>query len=500
MGTWVILGDPDAGAGYVSQVRAVTAQELRAAARELFRSSRATFGIVRPRASRVAIAPVPAVDWKAILRGLDEAAPGAALIEHASGARIIIDESRRNRVVALDMKVAGGQLAEPTGEGGVAQLTERLLARGTKRLDRAAFARELDRLAVRISTASGSESTTLSIRATDETFEPAIALLGEMIHEPAFAEDEVKSAREETLEAIASIEDDSFALTQQAFADALYGPQHPYGRPLLGTKESVSTLGREAVVRFHARTFRPESMVIAVAGAIDRGRAMALIEKHLIGDAAPAAPKRYVVPAAPPARARTILLDRKREQATLDLGLPVVSIGENDYLPLQVALRHLGTELFFMYVYEQGKAYRMWTYLRPGTGTRPLVLETGVAAPSFPGVKEGLLAAVRSLVENGLTQDDLAKAKKDFLNGILLARETSEDRARSLSAFELQGVGYDWEDRLPRLLDAVTVESVKDALRRRIDPSKLTLVVVGDRAALEAQGASFPQPDRPEPD
>ncbi|MEZ0229331.1 MAG: M16 family metallopeptidase, partial [Planctomycetota bacterium] len=395
LGTWAILGDPDAGTTYVEKVKKVTAAQLQKAAAKLFRSASATLSVVNPKGS----APR---DWASLVKGLDSDEARASLVEHPSGARLVIEEARRSKVVALDLKIAGGQLAETPSEAGVAHLAEILLARGTRRLDRAALARELDRLAVRIGTSSGVESTTLSIRATDETFEQAIALLGEMLHEPAFAEDEVRRAREETLEAIAAVEDDSFSLTQQKFAEALYGAEHPYGRPVLGTKATVAALGVEHVRRFHEKVYRPESMVVAVVGAIERARAEQLVEKHLLRPSAPAAPRRYAVPPTAPARAQTILHDRKREQATLDLGAPVVSVNEPDYLPLQVALRHLGNALFFKYVYEEGVAYRMWTYLRPGTGTRPVVLETGIAVKNFARVRDGLVAAVSSLAANGL--------------------------------------------------------------------------------------------------
>jgi zinc protease len=244
-------------------------------------------------------------------------------------------------------------------------------------------------------------------------------------------------------------------------------------------------------------------MVVAVVGSIDRARALALVEKHLLrspGDPAkPTAPRRYSVPAAPVARAQTVLVDKKREQATLNLGAPLVSVTDPDYLPLQVALRHLGNVLFFKYVYEEGVAYRMWTYLRAGIGVRPVVLETGIAAQNCVRVRDGLVGAVRSLVETGLSADDLGKARKDYVNRLLLAREKGEDRARSLSSYELQGVGFDYEDRLPGKLEAVTPESVARALKR-VDPSKLALVVVGDRAALEKEGATFPPPEKKEPD
>lgn len=490
LGTWAILGDPEVGTTYVEKVKKVTAERIQRAARKLFRSTRATLSVVHPKG--------PAREWAKIVAALDADESKAALVEHPTGARLIVEESRRSKVVALDMKIAGGQLAESPAEAGVAHLTEQLLARGTKRLDRAALARELDRLAVRIGTASGGESTTLSIRATDETFEPAIALLGEMLHEPAFADDEVRRAREETLEAIASVEDDSFGLTQQRFAEALYGSEHPYGRPVLGTKATVAALGREHLLRFHEKHYRAENMVVAVVGALERARVEQLVEKHLLRQATPGTPRRFVVPAAAPARAQTLLVDRKREQATLNLGLPLVSVTDPDYLALQVAFRHLGNALFFKYVYEEGVAYRMWTYMRSGTGARPLVLETGIANKNFVRVRDGLVAAVTSLVANGLSQDDLGKAKKDFTNRLLLARETNEDRARSLSGYELQGVSFDWEDRLEERLEKVTVDSVKKALAR-IETDKLALVVVGDRAALEKEGAVFATAEAKEP-
>jgi zinc protease len=492
-----IYRDPDLGTTYLAQVSKVTAAAVQKRARELFRSANATLGVVRPKGA--------ALDWDRIVRGLETAEGEAVLVQHPSGARIIIEESHRSRVVALDMRVVGGQLAELEGEGGVAQLVERCLSRGTKQHDRAAFAREWDRLAVRFGTSSDREATSLSIRATDETFEAALALLGEALREPVFTDSEVKSAREETLESIASVEDDSFSLTAQTYADALYGAAHPYGRPVAGTKASVTALGPAQLRAFHERVYRPERFVIAVVGAIDRSRAEALVERHLIGAraaASPVAPVKLAAPETPPARPGTVFLDRKREQVTLDLGLVTVATGDPDYLPLQVASRHLGNELFFRYVYEQGVAYRMWTFLRSGLGARPLTLETGVQPKVFAGVRDGLVAAVTSLVRSGMTPDEVGRAKRDLENRLLLARETNEDRARSLAGYEILGVGFDWEDRLHARLEAVTAETVSAALARRVDPARLTLVVVGDRAALEAVGVKLesPPPARREPD
>ncbi len=507
LGTWAILGDPDVGTTYVEKVKKVTVAQLQRAAAKLFRASSATLSVVHPKGSKAQgdrREHRGDIDWMSIVKGLDGAEAKAALIEHPSGARLVVEESRRSKVVALDLRLAGGQLAETPAEAGVAHLAEMLLSRGTKRLDRAALARELDRLAVRIGTSSGGESTVLSIRATDETFEAAVALAGEMLHEPAFAEDEVRRAREETLEAISALDDDSFGLTQQKFAEALYGTEHPYGRPVLGTRATVAALGPEQVRRYHQKVYRAENMVVAVVGAIERARAEQLVEKHLLRQAPPAAPVRYTVPPTAPARAQTVLHDRKREQATLDLGLPLVAVSDPEYLPIQVAVRHLGNALFFKYVYEEGVAYRMWTYLRGGTGTRPIVLETGIAVKNFARVRDGLVAAVTSLVATGLSEEDLAKAKKDFTNRMLLARETNEDRARSLASYELLGVGFDWEDRLPERLEKVSAEAVRKALAR-IEPSKLALVVVGDRAALEKEGVVFEgvaprEPEKREPD
>jgi zinc protease len=485
---WAVMGDPDVGTTYLDKVRAVTAEQVQSAAKSLFRPENATLGVVRPKGGT-------AVDWLALVAKLsgESPAPAAELVRHASGARIVLEESARAPLVAVEVRVRGGSLAERPGEEGLAALVERCLLRGTKRLDRAAVAREWDRLAVRLGTSSDRESTTLSLRATEETFEPALALLGETIREPAFAPEEVKASREEQLEAIRSVEDDSYSLTNERYALALYGPAHPYGRPLLGTKSTVERFERADLARFHERVYRPENFVVAVVGAISRSRALALLEKHVLSAMrAPGEPASLEAPPLPEPHPGVVVLDRKREQATFDLGLVTVAAADPDSIPLQVAARHLGNELFFRYVYEQGIAYRMWTRLGPGLGARPLTLEMGVTPANFEKARRGLEESVRALVEKPLGDDDVARAKQDLLNRFALARETGADRARSLASWEALGVGFDWEDKLPERLKAITAADVNAALKRRVDPARFTLVIVGDRAALEAAGARFP--------
>lgn len=504
-----IWRDPRLGQDAVARVRAVTAEELRAAARRILASARATVSIVCPDDAAAGGPAEPAL--AAAIRRVDAAAapgvphtPPAALAAPktlarrlSSGIRAIAREDRSAPIVAASLLVGSPFDHEPAEKPGVAALGERLLIRGAGALTREEVAARIDALGIRLSTGLDRDALTVSLAAPAERFEEGLALAALVSLAPRFDPDEVEKARKEQIAAIEAIDDRSFDLAAREFYAALYDPTSVYGRPLAGTIEGVRAASREDLLRWHrALASDPERIVVAVAGAIDPERALALLERDLSGTrdaAAAAAPPPPVVPGPPPAaialprpRPADRKLPRRREQVAFRLGHVAIPATHPDFFPLSIAIRHLSSEIFFRFVYRDGIAYRAWTYLRAGRGPHPFTFEMGVSGPNYAPARAALEETLAALVARGLGAEEVGRAKREAIERHVLSQQTDLEQAGLLAFYESLGLGWEMVDRLPSVYEKIGRDEINAALRRHIDPKKLVIAVVGEPAAIGA--------------
>jgi zinc protease len=501
---YAVIGDPALGADRAERVRAVTAGEVREAARRYLGASAGTASLVVPEAATGTATAAPrSEDLVAALRGVDadraakETGPGERAARTVArtlgdGCVVIAREDRSAPIISAAFRYASPLELEPAGKPGIAALAERLLTRGTKDLTREQFAARLDELGVHFSTALGLDALTATLEAPAERLEAGLDLAAGALLAPAFAPEEIEKARGEQVAAIQAIDDDSFALVGREFYGALYA-DGPYGRPPDGTVEGVKAATRAELAGWHERATSPARLVVAIVGASDPDAAIAAVERrfgastHAAPAGAPPASAGEVL-AAPagsgrPAPEKERLLDRAREQVCFRMGHVGIAPADPDWVPLSIAVRHLASQVFFRYVYENGMAYRAWTYLRGGPRAHPFTFEMGVSAPNFKRAREGLAASLRELVEKGLGAAEVAKAKSELVSRHLLAQQTDADQAGLLAYYEGIGLGWRRLDEMPGLVERCSVEDVNRALRAHLRPQDLSIVVVGDLKA-----------------
>jgi zinc protease len=348
---------------------------------------------------------------------------------------------------------------------------------------------------VRLEAALDRDALSLTLESPAARAAEALDLFGLVALEPRFEDDEVEKARKEQVAAVQAIDDSSFDLVEREFYAALYEPSSIYGRPLEGTEAALATVTREDLLSWHRAAFSARFPVVALAGAIEAERALDLLDKALRRGprAVPVAPPgervtasgllegalpQLATPRAAPAREK--LVKRKREQVAFRLGEVGIAASDPDFVPLSIAVRHLASDLFFRHVYEEGVAYRAWTYLRAGAGPHPFTFEMGVSAPNFRKVRASLEGALADLRERGLATGEVARAKREMIQRHVLAQRTDLALASMLARYETIGLGWEYADRFPALIEKTTVEEVNAAVRRHLDPQKLVIVAVGE--------------------
>jgi zinc protease len=404
---------------------------------------------------------------------------------------IIAREDRSAPVVALVARFADPLDAEPRDRAGLASVADRLFLRGAGGLSRERFAERLDDLGVRVWTSVDHDALIGGIQAPAPSFEDALEALRLALTEPAFAPDELEKARAEAVAAIEAIEDDGFAIAARELHAALYG-EEGYGRPEEGTIAGVRAVTRENLLAWRKDVVRADRLVVAVAGDVAPDAAREAVERAFRGLES-VREKRYPniasenVRGGPPvSRAPDRFVQKPKEQICFRLGHVGIAPTHPEWIALALAMKHLSSKVFFRFVYENGMAYRAWTYLSGGRRPRPFTFEMGVSGPSYRKALDGLRSLLADLVARGLDAADLEKAKSEIAVRHALNQQTNYAQASLLAHYEAVGVGWRRVDELPALAAATPLDAVNEAIRRHLHPDALTLAATGDLAAAEA--------------
>lgn len=391
-------------------------------------------------------------------------------------------EDRSTPSIVLSAAFRGGAALDPPPLLGLAAMTMALLGEGAGDLDAAAFQARLEAIAADIGFGAGQDALTVSLRSLSAHREQAFALLALALRQPRFDADAVERVRDQRLAWLRRQAKDPEAVASRRFFATLF-PDHPYGRPVDGTEETIARIGGDEIRAFAAQRLGRSALVIGVAGDITAAELVPLL-RQTFGPLPAAAAPAEIAPAAATARGQTVIVEMPVRQSVVMFGQPGVVRSDPRFEALALVNQILGggglTSRLFAEVREKrGLAYAVSTQL---LALQQGGLWLGQAATTNERVAE-TLAVIREewqrLRAEGVTGEELADAKA-YLIGSFPLRLTSNRRlAEMLVAMQLQDLGIDWLSRRNRLIENVTLEEANGAAAAVTDPSALTVVVVG---------------------
>jgi zinc protease len=297
--------------------------------------------------------------------------------------------------------------------------------------------------------------------------------------------------RKSRLAALMQRRDDANAIAGVVYSSLLYGRNHPYGHPTVGDEESVSAVKNEEVRRFYETYYRPNNAALIVAGDVRPATLLPKLERAFANW------KRGEVPAVqietPPARERAglYLVDRPgAAQSVLAIGQVGQPRSTPDYFPLLVLNTLLGgqfTSRVNMNLREEkGYTYGARTSFDYRRGAGPFMATAGVQTAVtkesvFEFMKE--LRGVRG--ERPVTPAELDFAKQAIIRGFPRTFETPEQTANRLTDVVLYDLPDDYFNNYIARVRAVTIADVNRVAIRDLDPSRMAILVVGDRKVIE---------------
>ena len=426
----------------------------------------------------------------AALAGAALATPAKAVdvreVTSPSGVSFWLVEEPSIPIVAVEMSFVGGARTDPADKTGLARMTMSLLDEGAGELDTVAFSEARDDLSARFGFEAGQDEVEVSARMLVEEAGPSAELLALALAAPRFDEEPVERIRGQMLSRIASAETDPNDVASTAWAARAF-PDHPYGRPLRGTEESVSSITVEDLEAAHDRLLTRANARIAVVGAVDAAAAGRLVDTILAGlpEGEPVDAPRRAGP--PPPGTEVIALDVPQSVAVF--GQQGLERTDDDFFPAYVMNYVLGGGGFSSRLTEEvrvkrGLAYGVYSYLMPRDGAALYMGGVQTANERMAESLEVIRAEWRRMAEEGATGEELEAAKRYLTGAFPLRFDSNAKIARFLVFAQREGLGLDYIDRRNGLIEAVTLEDVNRVAKRLLDPEALSIVVVGQPAGL----------------
>lgn len=404
----------------------------------------------------------------------------------ASGLRLLVHPIPGLRSATVRLSLEAGAIGDPAGKAGLAQLTAQLLTRGTERYTAEELARKTDSLGMSLSVDSGQETVLGHVKCLPEDLATGIDLLAEVMRRPVFPEDEVARARERMLVRVREAKSNTQAVAARTLREMLYPEGHPYRQPVQGDEESVATLLRADLVAYHQERFQPEGAVAVVVGDVDPDQVAAAFGAQFDDWRG----KAEIVPIGPApavAQRRTHVVVPGKTQADIAMGWALVDRAHPDYLPLELLAIVLGRtatgasigRLFRDVREKHGLSYYQYCVFNGARGPSAWSIHIGVNPARLDFAVDVLKGEVRKLRDVPVATAELEPLLAYIEGSQALRLESGENLAAFLHEMARYNLGFDYLQRYPKLLAAITPEQLQTAAQRYLREEHLMVATAG---------------------
>jgi zinc protease len=393
-------------------------------------------------------------------------------------------------LIAVDFAFRGGANQDPVDKPGVATMMASLLDEGAGDIDSTTFHERVEAKAIEVSFGATRDYISGSLRTLTENQDEAVELLRLALTAPRFDAADVERIREQLLAGLRRATTSPNDLANQRWWATAF-PDHPYGRPVRGTLQSVPTITVEDLRTFVRSVFARDALKIAIVGNIDAAAASKLVDR-VFGNLPATGGLSSVALASPQGLGRKIAIDLDVPQSVVLIGGAGIPRKDPDFMAAFVLNHVLGGSAFSSRLYKEvretrGLAYSVYSAVFPLDYAALFMSGTATRADRAGQTLEVMEAEIRKLAESGPTEDELVKAKSFLAGSYALRFDTSAKIAEQLVQIQLENLGIDYIDKRNGMVEAVTMADVKRAAKRLLDGGML-VTVVGRPQQTEAKG------------
>lgn len=396
-----------------------------------------------------------------------------------NGVTILSEKLEHFRSVSLGIWVNAGSREEKAQENGISHFIEHMIFKGTQSRNSLEIAKQLDAIGGLSNAFTGKETTCFHSRVLDKHFSNLADILLDIFLNSAFDPGEMDKERQVILQEINMVEDTPDEHVHVLFSH-LFWMNHPLGRSILGTGESVAGIDKETIHHYIKRFYTPDRIILSAAGNIDHDALLGYFQP--LFESIEAAPETY--PRTMPDIHGGVLCHYKEtEQIHICLGGKAPNLSSDLRFAGAILNTILGgsmsSRLFQEIREKRGLAYSVYSFLSAYIDTGLLGVYVGTGPKEVNSVLELVNKEIRGIQKGELSESDLAEAREHLIGGILLGSESPDSRMMRLAKNEYVFGRYVDFDEMVAKLEKVTVEDVIAIAKETFQDQAVSLVVLG---------------------
>lgn len=458
-GNWIAAQDLNFSERYLAAVKRITRDDLQRVARQYLTSENRNLYALLPAGSGP----------KQILSSEQNVQNPIRKFDLPNGLRLLVKEDHRLPFVEFRAVLKGGVLVETPDNNGLTQLTAKLLLKGTRHRTGEQIADQIESVGGSMESFGGNNSFGLSAEVMSEDVELCLGLLADVLLNPIFPADAFQREQEIQLAGIRAQKDHSLQSGGQLMRRGLFGDT-TYGLDAIGNEKSVRSITTQDLQQFHRDFTCPNNCVLAIFGDVNPDDIKAAVERFF-GDWKAESSSALASFSSPvPLKGIQRLEEaRDKKQAVLLIGFPGVTVFDEDRHALELiqeACSDLGSRLFVRVRENLGLAYFVGAQHFLGLAPGYFAFYVGTTPEKLALVEQELLKEAELLRTEGLTEEELNRAKAKIIGQKKISRQDLAGYAMAAALDELYGLGYDYSDSDDAKYAAVTLDQVKSVAQK----------------------------------
>jgi predicted Zn-dependent peptidase len=403
-----------------------------------------------------------------------------------NGLTVISEEMKHIRSVSIGIWIKTGSRDEEPQWNGLSHFIEHMVFKGTRNRTAEAIARQVDSIGGNLDAFTAKECVCFNIKVLDEHLPVAFEVLSDLVLNPVFAVEDIVRERGVILEEIKMDEDNPEYLIHEIFTQNFW-KDHPLGKPILGTKETVKGFEQPLVFDLYGKRFRPGNFIVAAAGNLNHKQFVDLVAKYFDGMKPLANGFHRSTPKIVP---RITLRNKKSlEQVQICMGVPSHPIAHEKRFASYVLNTLLGggmsSRLFQNIRERQGLAYSIYSDLNPYHDTGCMSVYAGTSRQSAGKVVQSVISEFRKLKSERIPDEELRRAKDQLKGSLMLSLESSTARMSNLARQDMYFDEFYGMDAVIQKIEAVTADDLHEMANDFFRTESIAVTILGNLNGLK---------------
>ena len=450
---WLLTRNLNFSRDYLNAIQKVTLDDIKRVAAKYLVDQNLTVTSLNPKGS---------------LAGKEETAKPVAAgdiqkFELSNGLRLLVREDPRLPLISMTAVFRSGLLAETPQTNGITRLSSRVLLKGTKTRTAEQIADQIEAIGGSISSEAGNNSTSVSVHVMQPDLKTGADILADVLVNATFPEKAVEREKQVQIAGIKEEDEQLTSVARNILRQALF-TDHPYALRANGSADSVKKLTQKDLVAFRDKYLVAKNGVVSVFGNVNAAEVKQIFEQSL-GKMKPGAlALTDAKPSAPITKTETVESNKDKAQGVLMVGYRGVNMFDQDRHALELideASSDLGSRFFIRIRENMGLAYYVGATQMQGLVPGLFAFYLGTDPQKIEPVKTALLDEIQKLASEGLTQEELMRAKRKMIGQHQIAMQSNDSFGYQAALDELYGLGFDYYKKLDQEVNAVTLDEIK---------------------------------------